>query len=467
MKLTDKNLKNSILEKSPEELLRICKECQQIATFDKIENKRLGNESMPVPVFPVPLIIEKEMTSSVLKKLDIYMEAMFKLEKYALSDKGTSLYDRLMNSLTEGGKHLVRQCSYESDFSLRRRHRRVDGYLDFKKGTYSIIEINQAAPLAVDFHDVSQRIATHFLNSMGFEYQPVLLAHHLLDWFVDEYRERNPGKFPATIALVIEHGYKPKFVDLPQMALICEKLAMRRYGEKLNIKVCFPYEVKLSGEKIIFEGKEVHMIWRNSVYMTKYREEGYDIEDYEKICSNPDKHLIINATGTWLTRIKEIFSIFWSEEYCKNMGLSPEEKEIVREFSPVTVNLKYTPEMEEEVVKERGQWISKPCDAGFGAGVEFGLWHSEKEWKKLVDERKEKHGFVFQKRVSYPTKKIMDINEKGNIINHLVEYDFCPQHINGKFPGTSLSRVNIVKEDGKISKMNLVGGGIILPMIPV
>jgi len=200
--------------------------------------------------------------------------------------------------------------------------------------------------------------------------------------------------------------------------------------------------------------------------MDKYRDEGYDIEDYEKICSNPHKYLIVNATRTWLTRIKEVFAIFREEDYCRSIGFTEDEKEIIREVVPCTVNLKYNPDMIDVVLKEREDWISKPSDAGFGRGVEFGVWHGEKEWEKLVRERKELPGFVFQRRVFYPTTEIMDIDEKGKVKKYKVEYDFCPQHINGKFPGTALSRANIVQE-GVVSKMNLVGGGIILPVVTI
>jgi len=183
MKLTNENLKNRIKETSKERLKIICRECQKISTYDPIHDQKLKSEPMPVKFFPVPFIIEKQIMSSMVDKLDIFMEAMFKLEKFALSSGGSYVYDRLVNSLTDGGRHLVNQCSFESDFSLRRRHKRVDGYLSLNSGNYSIIEVNQAAPLAIDFYDVSQRATTHFLNSLGFSYHPELLAHHMLDWF--------------------------------------------------------------------------------------------------------------------------------------------------------------------------------------------------------------------------------------------------------------------------------------------
>ena len=467
MKLTNENLRNKIKETSKEKIRRIFRECQKIATYDPIEDEKLISEPFPVKFFTVPFVMEKQIMSSMIDKLDIFMEAMFKLEKFAFTESGSNVYDRLMNSLTDGGRHLVKQCSFESDYSLRKRHKRVDGYLNLSSQTYSIIEVNQAAPLATDFYDVSQRGATHLLNSLGFEYHPELLAHHILAWFIEEYTYRNPGKFPDTIALVIEHGYKPKFIDLPQMALICEELAYQKYGEKLSIKVCFPYEIKLSDEKIMLDDKEVKMIWRNSVYMTEYREKNYPLEDYEHICSNPDKYLLLNATRTWLTRTKEVFAILWDDKFCNNMGLSKEELKLVREIVPLSVNLKYNSSLAEKIYKEKDEWISKPSDAGFGKGVEFGLWHSNSEWKKIIGDRTKEEGFVFQKRVEYPTMDIMDINEQGEIAEFTVEFDMCPQQINGKFPGTALCRTNIVKENEQLSKMNLVGGGIILPVAAV
>jgi hypothetical protein len=465
MELTNENLKNCLQGISPKELVRICQECQKITTYDKIKDERLRSDPMPVTVFPIPYIVKKETVEDVTKKLDLFIDSLIKLEKYVLSDSGIPLYNRLMNSLTPGGRHLVEECTFESEYSLKKRHRRVDGYLNFNTGSFSIIEVNQAAPLAIDFYDVSQRMAAHFLNSLGFFYQPVLLAHHILDWFVDEYIYRNPGKFPHNIALVIEHGYLPKFIDLPQMALICEELAGDKYGEKLSIKVCFPYEISLSCEKIIFDNQEIDMIWRNSVYMTKYREEGLNIKDYETICHHPEKYLILNATRVWLTRTKEVFSLLSNEECRKEICLSEEEEKIIKEIVPYSVNLKYETHMTETIIKEKDLWITKPADAGFGKGVEFGASHKEKEWIDIIKERTANEGFIFQKRVIYPTFQITDIDEKGHLINHQVEYDFCPHHINGAFTGTALTRTNVLEEEGKVKKMNLVGGGIILPII--
>ncbi|MEQ8170389.1 MAG: hypothetical protein ABRQ38_16000 [Candidatus Eremiobacterota bacterium] len=465
MKLTNENLIKCLKETPPEELVRICRECQKIATYDKIKDDRLKSDPMPVTVFPVPYIVTKDIIKNVTGKLDFFIQALIKLEQHILCDRGGLLYNRLMNSLTPGGRHLVEECNFESDYSLKKRHRRIDGYLDFFTGDFSIIEVNQAAPLAIDFYDVSQRMASHFLNSLGFFYQPVLLAHHILNWFVDEYTYRYAGKFPHNIALVIEHGYLPKFIDLPRMALICEELAREKYGEKLSIKVCFPYEISLSGEKIMFDNHEIDMIWRNSVYMTKYREEGLNIKDYETICHNPDKYLIINATRVWLTRTKEVFSLLSNEECRKEIGLSEEEDRIIKEIVPYSVNLKYETQVAETVIKEKDLWITKPADAGFGKGVEFGAAHSEKSWISIIKERTEQDGFIFQKRVTYPTIRVTDIDDDGHLINHCVEYDFCPHHINGAFTGTALTRTNVLEEKGKVKKMNLVGGGIILPVI--
>jgi len=463
--LSNNNVRTKLEEAPCQKLKRINKECKEIEKYDSFEDGRLKISSLPIPMYTVPYVFNKNSVMNILKKLDIFIEAIIKLEKYALNNKGGKIYKRLINSLTPGGRYLVEQCSFESEYSLRRRNRRIDGYFDVGTGNYSIIEINQAAPLALHCYDISQRVAVHFLNSIGFYYEPIILANHILDWFVGEYNERNPGKFPANIALVIEHGYYMKFTDLPGMARICEELALRRYGEKMTIKPCFPYDIKLSGDKIYLDGTEINMIWRNSVYMTKYREEGYDIKDYEEICSNPDKYLIINSTRSWLTRTKEVFALFWDDECCKNLRLSFEEIEFIRELIPPSLNLKYRPDMFDEILKEKELWITKPSDAGFGKGVEFGTNHSRDDWEKIMIERAENEGFVFQRRIIYPESEILDIDNDGSVLHNNVEFDFCPHHVNGKFTGTILARSNIIKQNNNILKMNIASGATIIPII--
>jgi hypothetical protein len=459
MLMTFENLKATIAGTSPDKLKTIYNESQKIA---KSENLKISNS--PIRFTPFPKIIDSFSTNKLFSTLNTFIDILVKTEQQTLKNTQSEIFTRLYNSLSEGGKHLVDQCSYESDFSLERRHRRVDGFWDIENSRYSILEVNQAAPLAINFHDIVQKIAVFTLNELGFNISENLIAPKMMDWFIDEYKSRYNNRFPHTIALVIEHGYPPKFTDLPGMAKRIEKLFKLQYGESISIISCFPYELKLNNEKIFLNNREIDMIWRNSVYLNEYRKTGKDISDYEKICSEPDHFLIINSTRSWLTRTKELFAIFSDPDIMKNIDLTKEESNVLNNLVPLTINLKYSPEWYNEILHDKGSWISKPSDSGFGAGIEFGINHSEYSWSNILKIRSNDFGFVFQKFITYPETRILDLNPDGSFNEIISSFDFCPQHINGEFINSALCRV-VKQSSHDAQKMNLSGVGRILPIV--
>ncbi len=419
-----------------------------------------------ISFLPVPLFVEKSISGLLNKRLDLFIELLLRLERYALSSEGSEVFERLYNSLCEGGRHLVSQCLFESEFSMKRRHRRVDGFFDYKTGNGGIIEVNQAAPLATHFYDTSQRLSAQFLNYLGFDYEPCLTAPRILQWFIDEYRERFADKtgLPDVIALVIEHGYLPKFTDLPGVAGDCEKLALELYGHKMKIVTCFPYEISLSGDNIMFNKEKVDLVWRNSVYMTAYRQQGLPIEDYETILSRSDDFLILNSTRTWLTRTKELFALFADDVLYDKLGFDNEQKAVLRVMIPLTVNTGKNGEMHGAISSEKDQWISKPTDSGFGTGVVFGSSMDRDSWNKLIDERS-CDGFVFQKKIFSPEIDVMTISAEGLLEEVRLDYDFCPHHINGSFSASALVRANLKREASDFATMNLATGGYLMPLV--
>ncbi len=437
--------------------------------FDELEKHAYANNleigGQKLPFIKIPFILDKELIEHSLIKFDSLTEALISLEKYALSSEGKEVFERLMNSLTEGGRELVNQCSYESDFSLKRRHRRFDSYIDPVARTASVIEVNQAAPLAISYYDTVQQVADITLSKAGFSSKKHNITEAMLEWFIAEYQERFPKKFPKTVALVIEHGYAPKFTDLPTMAQRIMEKAKEKYHQEIEVLTCFPYDIRLQNDTPYFGNIPIDMIWRNSVYMTQYKEDGEYLDDYLTICNNPEKYLLINATRVWLTRNKETFALLSNTRLQETLGLSEQQKRDLAEIIPYSVNGFYEKEVLVEIIENREEWITKPSDAGFGKGVEFGSNHSLDSWKAIVEKRSTEFGYIFQKRVSYPKAEVWDIDEDGSLITHHIEFDICPHHINGAFTGTVLSRANIISDDPQINKMNLVSGGYLLPII--
>jgi hypothetical protein len=462
MELNQDNLIEAVRAASPQKRKKIFDECSAIA---RAEELRIGD--MPVQFFSLPFCLESPAVEAALKKLEPFVTALLKLEEFALGSEGGRIYERLMSSLTPWGQQFVKQCPVESAYSLQKRHRRIDGFLDPLSGSYLITEVNQAAPQALHYHDAGQRIAAHALCELGFSHEPHLVAPHLLDWLTAEYCHRFNGALPDTIALVIEHGFPTKFTELPAIARVCEKIALQDRGHALKIIVCFPYELKLAQGNIFRDNQKIDMIWRNSGYMTSYKEQGLQLEDYEKICSNPDKFLVVNSTRSWLTRTKEVFAIFWDDAALDEIGLPEAERQAIRDVVPYTVNLQRTPAMQQDIRLRKDRWISKPTDSDFGKGVQFGEAHFQRSWEELIAER-QTDGFVFQNKIAYPTTSAIKLKDNGEYEVVRVEYDFCPHHIGGKFTGTALVRSRLLDAERPAgSLMILASGGFLYPLVTV
>jgi hypothetical protein len=169
------------------------------------------------------------------------------------------------------------------------------------------------------------------------------------------------------------------------MAYRLEKYAQVRFHEELKVIVCFPYEISLKSGTPYVQGQAIDIIWRNSVYMKQYREEGKPIDEYLWILQHPEDYLILNSTRSWLTRTKETFSLFWDDRLMKQVGFTQEEDiESIRDLIPETYNLQYLERHHatlRKIESEKDLWITKPTDAGFGQGVEFGINNTRDEWQ--------------------------------------------------------------------------------------
>lgn len=459
MKLSKEAVDEGIRRKSRSELAAVYNAMSDVA---ESENMRIGD--VRIPFLTSPLIADDSAAAGIEASLSLLMELMVRTEKLAFSSSGADIYDRLMSSLTDGGRRMVEGVDFESDFSLSRRYKRIDSFAS--GDSCSVIEVNQAAPLASHFHDGAQRIIKVMLDSIGIDFEPHLVCPHILKWFICEYEERfGKGSYPERIALVIEHGYPPKFTDLPGVAKDCSILSEKLCGRKLEFVVCFPYEVRLEGCSIIAKGLKCDMIWRNSVYMDSYRKQGLDISDYEKILSNGRDFLIVNSSRAWLTRTKEFFSLFADGTLFKRLNFSDKESEVLRSVIPLTVNISRNQEYDEDILKNRREWISKPADSGFGKGVVFGNAFSESDWRMLMEERRT-DGFVFQRRIKPSSSSFTVFNSEGAVSEAVFEYDYCPHFINGAFHRTALARALKItgSADNEFATMNLAKGGFILPV---
>jgi hypothetical protein len=417
-------------------------------------------EGMP---FLVPLCLEAEQVRTALRRTEVLLRALLRLEEHVLTPGGEALRERLVRSLEPGSARLVAQCTHESAYSMRRRLRRVDAFLEPTTGGYSVLEVNQVAPLSFCSNDLGQRLAERVLGELGLSYTPKRLAPRILRWLRGELHARHPGREPRLIALVSEHGYPAKS-ELPGLARLCQEAA-REAGHDVDVVHCYPPEVRLARGRPTWRGREVDILWRQSVFLDCYRERGEDVSDYEAICSHPEEHLIVNSTRSFLTASKETFALLCDAGVRRTLGLPEEDMAVLRETLPDTVDLAHTPHRREDVLADRAGWISKPTDSSFGQGVEFGTRHTAESWARLVEARSVE-GFLFQRRIPGPELPWMEVTRSGELVRRNITFDFCPHQVDGELTGTALIRAHPRQEGLQGDRvMNVAGGGCTIPFL--
>lgn len=419
-----------------------------------------------VPLYCLPFALPHEHFRQARQRVETLVKALVQGERTMLDDPGGPLRTRLWNSLSPGGQYLVEQSGHESGFSLERRFRRLDGFLSGSQG-YQIIEVNQAAPLASSYHDTVHRFGAALLERMGIPWQPPLLVPMIAEWLVGEYQHRHGrDRLPHRVAIPVEHGYPPKFSDLPAVASAAEEFAQHRWGERIEFTVCLPWELSRDGDHLRLRGKAYDMVWRNTVYLSQYRTLGPDVSEYERICEDPARYLVVNSGRSWWTRTKEALAVVWDDRYRADLGLSPSQVQELRRSVPQTTNLKYQPEYADEVIGRRQDWVTKPTDSGFGQGVEFGADHTQTSWRRLVGQRST-DGYVFQRVVIPDPVRLTQVTLAGEVTQVVLEGDLCPYHVDGEMRGPILMRAVPARSGAAVARrrMNLTQGGALVPVL--
>jgi hypothetical protein len=419
-----------------------------------------------VPLYCLPFALPQEQFRQAKRRAELLVRVLVNGERAALANPGGPLHERLRDSLSPGGRYLVEQSGHESAFSLERRFRRLDGFLSGSQG-YQIIEVNQAAPLASSYHDAVHRFGAALLERMGIPWRPPLLVPLIAEWLVGEYQNRHGrDRLPRRVAIPVEHGYPPKFSDLPAVASAAERFALRRWGERIEFTVCLPWELYRDGERLRLRGKAYDLIWRNTVYLSSYRVHGPDVSEYEQICADSARYLVVNSGRSWWTRTKEALAVVWDDRHRADLGLSPTQLQEVRGSVPETANLRHQPEYVDEVIGRRRDWVSKPADSGFGQGVEFGANHTETSWRHLVGERRT-GGYVFQRLVVPEQVRLTQMTLAGEVTQVVLEGDLCPYHVDGEVSGPILMRAVPARPEatGQRQQMNLTQGGALIPVL--
>jgi hypothetical protein len=414
-------------------------------------------EGVPIPLsfHHLPFVLDAGVVARALASCEPVIAGLLAVERHALAPGGEAVRDRLLAGLGPAGRRLFAMCNHESDYSLDRRFRRIDAMLEPGRDGCRVLEVNQAAPAFLHFHDALQRIIGEVLGLAGFDYRPTLLAPRLVAWLLGEYRHRfGTSSAPQVIAVVSEAGYPFKQLELPAFTRSCERAAREELGCDTSFRLCMPHDLRLQSGRVWLGREPVDLLWRQSALLDSYAGREQEIQDYLRISARHDEHLIVNSTRVWLTLTKDALSLLSSEAELDRLAIPPELRAGLLAAVPRTTCLAVEPELTDEVIGEREHWISKPAAGSFSRGFEPGHAHSDQSWRDLVKERSHPE-FVFQRLVRPAEGHIVELDEDGTLHRRAIRYDFCPHHIDGAFSGTALVRARV---EG-------APGGRILPLV--
>lgn len=403
----------------------------------------LGGADIPLSFHHLPLVVESAAVERALASCQPVVRGLVELERRALGPDGGEIRRRLLESLCPAGRRLFAMCTFESPYSLDRRFRRLDAMIEPGGDGCRILEVNQAAPAFLHFHDATQRIAAEVLGALGFSHRPDLLAPRVVGWLLGEYRHRRgEGGAPGLVAVVSEAGYPFKQLELPAFTRACEAAARALPGCQTAFRLCLPHELRLQGGRIWLGREPVDLVWRNSALLDSYAGREHEIDDYLGICARHDEHVIVNSTRVWLTMTKHALTFLSSPAERDRLGLTAEERAGLAAAVPRTASLAAEPELEDEVIRAREEWISKPAASSFSRGFEPGHWHTDASWARLVRERSGPD-FVFQRLVRPAEAELLEVDEAGELHRRAIQHDFCPHHVDGELPGTALVRARV------------------------
>lgn len=427
------------------------------ASRDRAEQEGLVPAGIPLSFHHLPIVLDAGRAQRAIDSCRPVIDALVALERRALAPGGEPIRRRLVDSLDPAGRRLFEMCGHESAYSLERRFRRIDAMIEPGGEVCRVLEVNQAAPAFLHFHDALQRIAAEALGLIGFPCRPALLAPRLVAWLLGEHRQRTGAAgAPEVVAVVSEAGYPFKQLELPAFTRSCADAAAQ-LGCGTAFRLCMPHELHLRGGRIRLGGETVDLVWRQSGLLDSYAGREQEIADYLRILARHDEHLIVNSTRVWLTLTKHALSFLSSEAELERLGFPAGERARLLAAVPRTASLAAEPELTDRVIREREQWISKPAAGSFSRGFEPGRWHSDASWRALVAERSGPE-FVFQRLVRPASGELLEIDPDGGLHRRAIEYDFCPHHVDGEFPGTALVRARVAgAEGGRIVPLVVAG----------
>ena len=280
---------------------------------------------------------------------------------------------------------------------------RIDFFYNEKSKSIKLCEVNTDGTGAMNKHRILSDLLSYntaVSEVLGDRY----LTFELFDTWVKEFmsiwNEYSGNKPNPTVAIIdfLDRGTVNEFKRF--------KEAFLRHD--IDCIICDIRELSYDGEKLMFDGRGIDVIYRRAV-TSDIMENCGDIKPF--ISAVKDNNVcIVGGFRTQIIHNKVSFIILHKEE--TQTFMTEEEKAFIKRHVPVTKELSFLSAEEENIYKTKDSWIIKPYDLYYARGVFAGVDYSTNEWREVVEKSIEEGDYLMQEYcVPYKTKNI-DFSDK-------------------------------------------------------
>ena len=431
---------------------------QQLASIPPIT---IAGKQASVLLAPLPLT--PPAAAQLAQAVYTLQDALVAIESHPGFLPGQVVYDRLYQSLSAQGKYLVDHAPPVSPRTMRRRFRRIDGFLPGAPHSPGpqFIEVNQSAPLAISFYERARQAlavtaaCVPAVQAAGASAPSMLdspsLYAALASWFMDAA----PGRSSLTVAVSMERGYPAKFVDLPTATAGITQAARER-GVELRFVLAQPPEFGYQSGRMTVRGRSFDVLWRNTVYLANY---DVDIADYQAIRYSTAV-VQQNDLRAWLLRSKELFALAWDDTVQATLADMGVDVPALRRIMPPTYSLAAAQQLDWQRTHHRQDYIAKRCDDGFGQGLVFGHQCTASQWQALLAGSRGQD-WVVQQLVPVAPVEVPLYTPGHGIHTQAVTLDCNPYTVGGTLAGVLARAMPAAQQTAGPQAMNIVAGAAI------
>ena len=408
---------------------------------EKVANSSAYYHGEPVSFFYHPILFNKEQYSYFNQKIKIFNNILRKTTEEFLKNE---IFRKRFNFPELMEKLILIDPGYEKQYPIAR----FDFFYDYND-QFKFCELNTDGSSAMNEARVLQR---EFKNSKllekymdKYKFKSYELFYSLIDKIIDNYKEfagKDGKKYPNVgIMDFKEDGTSNEFEEF--------KKRFEKLGYKTHI--CDPRDLVYKDKKLWSNDIPLDLIYRRAT-TARMVEKGDKITDFINAYENGD----ICVVGSFRSQIphnKVIFAILHNDNAVD--FLSKEEKKFIKKHIPWTKCLNLdNDKLINKVLKNKNEFVLKPCDMFAGKGVYVGQDYDQKEWKNIIKNIKNNNDYLVQEFIEQPKLKMGFVEEdefKIDDVNYILSLFLYNQKIAGFY--SRGGRENVIAPAGESRTM--------------